>query len=88
MHDDITRLTKGDRFTATTTSVNRGVRTFREYTHVASRDQEIEHFIPADGDRPAQDRVFVEQPTRFWDIPTISVPTLVVAGSIRIEVAA
>lgn len=90
MSDNITHLTKGDRFTAVTTGVRRGERIYTQREFVASRDQEIEQFfVPPGDDRLAQDRIFVEQKTRFADIPTISVPELVVSGSIiKIGVAA
>lgn len=76
-----TTLTAGQKFTATVTGTLRGQRFFRERTFVASRDQEVEVFIRGEG-RIDQDRVFVRQATRHAELPWISVPELIVAGTI------
>ncbi|MGV9482091.1 hypothetical protein [Gordonia aichiensis] len=87
MTNTITRLRKGQRIAVLTTGVLAGKRIYTNLTYTVSRDQDVEvEFISESDGRPAQDRIFVEQKTRFWDIPTISVPLLVVSGSIM-EVA-
>lgn len=78
----ITTLRKGQRYSATRTGKNRhGERFYRTFTFVAAHDQEVEPFIRRE-DSVDQDRVFVEQATRFGTVQ--SVPDLVVTGSIEV----
>lgn len=79
MSEHVSKLTGGQRFSAVTTGTKNGERLFTQREFVASRDQEVEQFfIPASGDRLAQDRVFVEHPHG-------SVPALVVSGSVKVH---
>lgn len=72
----ITKLTKGEKYTAWTTFTKDGIRGFRVISFTASRDQEVENFIRAE-ERIPQDRVFRTN-GKFG-----STPALVVSGSIK-----
>ncbi|MEU9805458.1 hypothetical protein [Mycobacterium sp. NPDC050853] len=80
----ITKLTKGQKFTAAVTGIDRyGVRLFRLQTFTASRDQDVEPFhTPTTRTGIPQDRVFVEHQCVSGTEP--NVPALVVTGSIRL----
>lgn len=76
-----TKLTCGQRFTAVTTAMNGGKRVYRDVTLVSSRDQDVEPFIVGRTGSPDQDRVFVERRMPVTG-GTVSVPELVLAGSV------
>lgn len=75
---DTTTFPAGAVITAVVTGTNRGKRFFRTRSFTLARDSIEPGFIPASGNRPAEDRIFVEH-------PHASVPELVVTGSIKAD---